>query len=139
MWILWIKVFHVLFVMGWVTGLFAVPRGLIYARREIEAQGAPGPAYEFTFRLWRFSRLLSALALVTGAILAWPLIANQPWLWAKLVLVLGLFAYHDTCGRFLRELKAGRLDKSETWLRVFNELSVLAVLAVLGLVLLRPF
>jgi putative membrane protein len=61
------------------------------------------------------------------------------WLWAKLVLVLGLVLYHFWCGRLLAAFAAGRSVRNHVWFRFFNEIPVLALVAVCILVVVKPF
>ncbi|NBD29125.1 MAG: hypothetical protein GVY31_03685 [Alphaproteobacteria bacterium] len=134
----WIKVIHLLCVMGWMTGIFVAPRGLIYWKREYAATGAFGPAGDLTFRVYRFSLGLGVLAVITGVILAfhwnW-----QGWVWAKLALVALLAVHYGWTGRLVARAKRGRFEESEFYLRVFNEVSVLGTLVVLYLVVFKPF
>jgi len=39
----WVSIIHILCVMGWMTSIFAVPRALIYWRREWDRIGEFGP------------------------------------------------------------------------------------------------
>ena len=52
-----VKVLHLLCVLGWMTGIFAVPRALIYWRREWDRLGEFGPTGDLTKRIYRFSVL----------------------------------------------------------------------------------
>jgi protoporphyrinogen IX oxidase len=61
------------------------------------------------------------------------------WLHAKLVLVLGLIAYHLYCGKLMRDFKAGKNTRSHVWYRWFNEIPVLILFAVVILVVVKPF
>ncbi len=58
---------------------------------------------------------------------------------AKLTLVLLLGAYHGYCGRLLKDFEAARNVRGHIWYRVFNELPVLVALAVVILVVVKPF
>lgn len=133
-----IKVLHLLAVLGWMTGIFAVPRALIYWRREWAATGAFGPAGDLTRRLYRFSLGLGVIALASGLWLYWQL-GFPAWAGAKLALVLALAAHYGWTGLLVRGALKGEFRRGETWLRVFNEASVLVVIGVLVLVVYRPF
>ena len=58
----WVKIIHILCVMGWMTSIFAVPRALIYWKREYAALDAFGPLGDLTIRLYRFSAGLGVIA-----------------------------------------------------------------------------
>ena len=62
----WVKIIHILCVMGWMTSIFAVPRALIYWRREWDRLGEFGPLGDLTVRLYRFSAGLAVIAILTG-------------------------------------------------------------------------
>ena len=66
----WVKIIHILCVMGWMTSIFAVPRALIYWRREWDRLGEFGPLGDLTIRLYRFSLGLGVIAIATGLYLA---------------------------------------------------------------------
>jgi putative membrane protein len=83
-------------------------------------------------------------------ILAVPALALGLWLWlgygisggwmhAKLALVVVLIGYHHGCGRLLAKFEAGTNTRPHTWYRWFNELPVVVLLAVVLLVVVKPF
>jgi hypothetical protein len=67
----WVKVLHLLAVLGWMTGIFVAPRGLIFWKREYAATGAFGPAGDLTVRVYRFSLGLGVVAILSGLWLFW--------------------------------------------------------------------
>ncbi|MDQ2066905.1 CopD family protein [Xinfangfangia sp. CPCC 101601] len=135
----WIKIIHLLCVMGWMTSIFAVPRALIFWRREWERLGEFGPLGDLTIRLYRFSAGLGVIAAITGFWLAIAYWGFQPWLHLKLTLVAVLAAHYIWTGILVVRAKRGEFGKSDTYLRIFNELSVLAVVAILWAVVVKPF
>jgi putative membrane protein len=64
---------------------------------------------------------------------------RQGWLIVKLVLVFFLFGYQIACARLVRDFAADRITKSSKWLRVFNEVPALFLIAIVLLVVLKPF
>ncbi len=135
---IWLKVVHVLCVMGWMTGIFAVPRALIFWHREHKLHGPGGNAGQLTIRLFRFSALLGVIAVGTGLWLAYDL-SFPDWVYLKLVLVGVLTAHYVYTGHLVLQAHRGRFDKSDRFLRIFNELSVLVVIAILYVVIAKPF
>ena len=135
---IWVKALHILMVAGWLAGVFIVPRGLIFARREYEELGRTGQAYDLTFRVYRFSALLSAVAVISGLILGGPWFGDT-WIWLKIALVAILLAHYIYSGRMLRSISRGELHKSDRYLRIYNELSVLLAFAIIVLVLFKPW
>ncbi len=133
-----LKIIHLLCVMGWMTSIFAVPRALIYWRREWDRLGEFGPLGDLTVRLYRFSAGLGVIGILTGLGLAhmwgWP-----AWTHAKATVVLLLVAHYVWTGLLVIRARRGEFAKSDLYLRIFNELSVVAVLVVLWLVVAKPF
>ena len=134
----WIKVVHLLCVMGWMTGIFAVPRALIYWKREYARLGEFGPTGDLTVRVYRFSLGLGVIALITGLWLGW-LWGFPTWVWLKLALVLALAAHYGWTGRLVLRARRGVFDESDLFLRIFNEVSVLGTIGVLIIVVFKPF
>ena len=135
----WVKIIHILCVMGWMTSIFAVPRALIYWRREWDRLGEFGPLGDLTIRLYRFSAGLAVIALITGLWLAWSVWGFDPWVHAKLLLVTLLAAHYVWTGVLVLRARKGQVGHSDIYLRVFNEISVLGVVAILWLVVVKPF
>lgn len=134
----WIKIVHLLCVMGWMTSIFAVPRALIYWKREYERLGEFGPLGDLTVRLYRFSAGLGVIALVTGLWLGW-LWGFPAWVWLKLSLVLVLALHYLWTGRLVIRARRGVFSESDRYLRIFNEISVFGVIAILWVVVVKPF
>ncbi len=134
----WVKIIHILCVMGWMTSIFAVPRALIFWKREYAATGEFGPLGDLTRRLYRFSAGLMVIALITGIWLgtSWNF---APWVWVKLGLVGLLVIHYMMTGGMVIRAKRGEFRESDTYLRIFNEISVLGVIAILWVVVVKPF
>lgn len=134
----WVKVLHLLCVLGWMTGIFSVPRAIIFWKREWAANGAFGPTGDLTIRLYRFSLGLGVIAILSGLWLAhlwgWP-----AWTHAKIAVVALLAAHYGWTGRLVLRARRGVFTESDRWLRVFNEISVLGAIGVLILVVYKPF
>lgn len=134
----WIKIIHILCVMGWMTSIFAVPRALIYWKREYDRIGEFGPLGDLTIRLYRFSAGLGVIALITGIWLGsiWQF---PTWVWVKLTLVLLLALHYAWTGRLVLRAKRGVFTESDRYLRIFNEISVFGAIAILWVVVVKPF
>jgi protoporphyrinogen IX oxidase len=139
---LWLKALHVIAVVCWFAGLFYLPRLFVY-----HAQTEDQPGRErfkiMERKLYRGIMWPSlVLTVVFGAAMLgqnWDYYRTQGWLHAKLTLVLLLIVYHLFCGRYLRAFAEDRNTKSHVFFRVFNELPVLALIAIVILVVVRPF
>lgn len=135
----WVKIIHILAVMGWMTSIFAVPRALIYWKREWARLGAFGPLGDLTVRLYRFSAGLMLIAIATGLWLAFGWWGFDPWLHLKIALVAALVAHYLWTGRLVMRARRGEFRESDLFLRIFNEISVIAVIAILWAVVAKPF
>ena len=138
---LWVKAAHVTFVIFWIAGLFIVPRYYIHHQAT-----TPGSAED---RAWieredkaRTIILMPAMLITwtLGLMLAVHLGAfNQPWLMAKLALVLLLSAYQGWIMSYGRKLAAGRRELEDKKLRMMNEVPGILTALIVVLVIVRPF
>jgi len=138
---LWVKAAHVTFVIFWIAGLFIVPRYYIHHQAT-----TPGSAED---RAWieREDRartvILMPAMLITwalGLLLAVHLGAfSQPWLMAKLSLVLILSGYQGWVMSYGRKLAAGRRELEDRKLRLLNEVPGILTALIVVLVIVRPF
>jgi len=139
---LWVKALHIVFVVSWFAGLFYLPR--IFVNLAMETDAASTQRLLLMARkLFRFMTMLAVPAVVFGL---WLYLgygigrgAGQGWMHAKLALVLVLIGYHHGCGVLLRKFEAGRNTRSHKFYRWFNEVPVLVLLAVVILVVVKPF
>lgn len=139
---LWLKAFHIIAVICWFAGLFYLPRLFVYH------VGATDSISHERFvimerKLYRGimwpSMLLTVLLGFALLFVQWPAWQGQGWLHAKLALVLLLIFYHLACGHYRMQLAEGRCQKSHVFFRVFNEAPVLALVAIVILVVVKPF
>lgn len=135
---LWVKAFHIIFMVSWFAGLFYLPRLFVnHAMAQDAAVAAQLAVMER--KLYRFITPLGVLTLATGLWLWLAYGITGGWLMVKLVLVGILIAYHFYCGKLLDDFKQGRNTHSHVWYRWFNELPVLILFAVVILVVVKPF
>lgn len=137
---LWVKTFHIVLIAAWFAGLFYLPR--IYVNLALETDAAAVRRLLVMARkLFRFMTMIAVPALACGLWL-WLVIgigAGQGWVHAKVGVVVLLIAYHAYCGYLLKVFERGANRRSDRWYRVFNELPVLAMLAAVALVVIKPF
>jgi len=137
---LWVKTFHILFVVSWFAGLFYLPR--IYVNlAQNQDPAVQACLLGMARRLYSFTSKLAVLAVLFGLwlFLGFKLGQGQGWMHAKLLFVLVLIAYHLACGRLLKTFEAGRNTRSHRYYRWFNEAPVLLLLIIVALVVVRPF
>jgi protoporphyrinogen IX oxidase len=143
---LWVKAFHIVFVTSWFAGLFYLPRILVnLAMVDVGASSERDRLLLMGGKLYRFMGPLMLLALALGVWL-WlgygiglGLGPGYGWMNGKLALVVLLVGYHFACGSLLRAFERGRNRRSHVWFRWFNEVPVLVLVAVVLLVVLKPF
>jgi len=137
---LWIKALHIVFVSSWFAGLFYLPR--IFVNLAMETNPVVNERLLLMARkLYRFMTILMIPALALGLWL-WLMygIGQQSiWLYLKLVLVVLLIGYHHVCKRLLKKFENGENTHSHIWYRWFNEAPVLGMIAVVILVVVKPF
>ncbi len=139
--LLWVKAAHIIFVIFWIAGLFMLPRYYIYHQ-----EAAPGSAEEARWvdreRKLRNIIITPAMILVWvfGLLLAYMMGAwTEGWLHAKLLIVLGLSAYHGYMIGYGKALAVGVRPKTGRALRIMNELPGVAVAIIVVLVVVKPF
>jgi putative membrane protein len=142
--LLWLKAFHIVFVVTWFAGLFYLPRLFVY---HVDANDEVSHARFVVMerRLLIITHIGGALALLFGLALLWswidlaPDYLRQGWLRAKLTLVAGLIGYHAWCMRLATEFRERSNRRSARWFRWFNEVPALALIGVVILVVVKPF
>jgi putative membrane protein len=137
---LWFKAFHIVFVIAWFAGLFYLPRLFVYHAAASDATG--NERFKIMERrLFVMMTLGALLGIVFGVamLLVSPALLAAGWLHTKLALVAVLIGYHGWCYRLLLAFRADRNRRSERWLRVFNEAPLLLLIAIVLLVVLKPF
>lgn len=126
-------------MVTWFAGLFYLPRLFVYHAMSDDAPGierfkvmerklyygimTPGAVLTILFGLW--------LWLGYGI--------SGGWLHAKLALVIVLIAYHLYCGKLLADFKYDRNRRGHVYYRWFNEFPVAILIAVVILVVVKPF
>ena len=137
---LWIKALHIVFVSSWFAGLFYLPR--IFVNLAMETNPVVNERLLIMARkLYRFMTLLMIPALVLGLWLwlQYGIGEQSIWMYLKLVLVILLIGYHHICKSLLKKFENGENTHSHIWYRWFNEVPVLGMIAVVILVVVKPF
>ena len=141
---LWVKAFHIIFVASWFAGLFYLPRLFVnLAMVPADSQAERERLLLMTHKLYRFSSLLMVPALALGLWLWLGYgIGRGPgsgWMHTKLLLVAGVIGYHHMCRGILRSFEQLANKRGHKWYRVFNEVTVLLFIAIVVLVVVKPF
>jgi putative membrane protein len=139
---LWVKAFHIVFVTSWFAGLFYLPRLFVnLASVPANSHAERERLLMMARKLYRFSSLLMVVAIGLGL---WLWLGNRQayvggWLGAKIALVVVAVGYHHTCRSLLRRFEQFSNHRSERWFRVFNESAVVLFVAIVVLVVVKPF
>ena len=135
----WTKTAHLVFVMAWMGGVFYLPRILVNLAEAGEHAAVRERLLLMGQRLYRFGHVMFGLAMVLGLVLWLHFGIAGGWLHAKLALVVLMLAHYTVAGRWLKGLAKGKALPSSRALRWFNELPVLLLVAIVYLVLAKPF
>lgn len=136
---LWVKSIHLLFVIAWMACVFYLPRILVNLAEAAGQAEVQARLVLMGRRLYRFGHLMFAFAVLAGMMLWVHFHIGGGWLHTKLALVALLLGYFIVCGRWLKRADAGGALPSAKALRWINELPVLALLAIIYLVLAKPW
>jgi putative membrane protein len=136
-----LKSLHIIAMVAWMAGLFYLPRLFVY-----HVEAPVGSVQSETFKIME-RRLLKAIinpammaTWIFGLWLAWEIGAyRQGWLHAKLVVVLVLSGLHGVLVRRMREFSEDRNTRSGRYYRVINEVPTLCLVAIVVLVVFKPF
>jgi putative membrane protein len=140
--LLWVKALHVFFMVAWMSGLFYLPRLMVYhAQTDIQAVKDQFKIMER--RLWYF---VTPFALLTLAFGVWLIglygkewfVASR-WLHIKLVLVTVLYVYHFYLFVLVAKFAKDENTHSSRFYRFLNEAPVLIVLGIIVLAIVKYF
>lgn len=140
---LWVKTFHIVFVISWFAVIFYLPRLFVY-HAQVRDEGEEATHKRFCImerRLLIMGHLTGSLALFFGLwlLVLIPAYLSHIWLWLKLALVVVLIGQHVSAAVFVRQFAAGSCDKTHRWFRVYNEVPVLLLIVIVALVEFKPW
>lgn len=135
---LWIKSLHLIFAIAWMAGLFYLPRFLVYGAGTLAAP-VRSQLILMARRLYTFSNVLMILTLVFGIAM---LVLNstllqESWIHSKLLLIVMLIGYQHMTKAMLRRMEENKM-RSERFYRIYNEVPIVALVAIVLLAVLRP-
>lgn len=142
---LWIKAFHIIFVVSWFAGLFYLPR--IYVNLAMVDSQISVAEYDrlllMARKLLRFMSILAVPAVLLGF---WLWLGfgigkgqGNGWLHVKILIVLLVLIYHIYCVILLQDFCKKNKRRSHIWFRWFNEIPVLLLTAAVILAVVKPF
>ncbi|MFT3905760.1 MAG: CopD family protein [Steroidobacteraceae bacterium] len=137
--LLWIKCFHVLFVIAWMAGLFYLPRIFVHY---VEGRAAGEDVRRLLIMAQRLARFMDVMAMIAMALGLWMMLGfgdTGRWLMAKLAFVLLLLLYHGVLHMLLGRARRGAALPGGVLLRVLNEAALLIVIPILIFAVVKPF
>jgi len=140
---LWVKAFHVIFVVTWFAALFYLPRLFVY--HAMADDEISNKRFQIMERKLYYGIMMPSMILtvISGLWMlwdyAWTIYSNMVWLHAKLGLVAILIGYHFYCGKLLKDFKEDHNMYGHVFYRWFNEFPVLILISVVILVIVKPF
>jgi len=139
--ILWFKALHLIFMVAWFAGLFYLPRLFVYhamARDTETLQCLTTMERKLFWGIMTPSAVLTVVFGLAMTIAGWAVYQTQWWLHLKLLLVVFLLIYHVWCGVLLQAFKRGANKHGHVWYRWFNEITFVALVAIILLAVLKP-
>lgn len=138
---LWIKSFHIIAMVCWFAVLFYLPRLFVYHSMSEDSISKE----RFSVMERKLLRGIGLPSMIATIVLGFALVgyfvpnmSEAHWLWAKLVCVGLLVVFHHLCGRYYRQLRDNKCQKSHVFFRWFNEVPVVLLIAIVCLVTIKP-
>ncbi|MFG1203733.1 protoporphyrinogen oxidase HemJ [Xanthobacter aminoxidans] len=137
----WIKALHIIAVIAWMAGMLYLPRLMVY-----HCAAEIGSVQSETFKVME-RRLLKAIInpamIVTWLAGLWLVYEGgwykAGWFHAKFALVLAMSGMHGFLVRWVREFAEDRNTRPARFYRIANEVPTLLMIAIVILVVVKPF
>jgi len=139
---LWIKAFHIIFMVCWFAGLFYLPRLFVYHAMSVD--NTSKQRFKIMERKLFYGIMTPSMILTIGFGL-WLMYGltnygfSGGWLHAKLFVVALLLVYHFWCGVILNKFKQDKNTHNHVFLRWMNEVPVLFLFVIIILAVVKPF
>ena len=137
---LWIKAFHIISVICWFAVIFYLPRLFVYhAMAEDEISKERFKVMER--KLYKgigIPAMIATLFFGIGLVhFNWAYYSHSTWFWLKAFLVFLLIGYFHVCGAYMKKFARDEMHKSHKFFRIFNEIPVFMLVAIVLLVVLK--
>lgn len=142
-WYLWIKAFHIIFVITWMAGLFYLPRLFVY---HAGAKVGSDQDKQFQTMERKLLRIIMNPALIMGWVFGLALFftpglapTDAGWVWVKGAAVIGLTGFHHYLALWRKDFAAGKNTKPESFFRKVNEIPTVLLIIIVIMVVVKPF
>lgn len=139
-WYPWLKWLHIVAVISWMAALLYLPRLFVY---HVEASSAEVRAEYAMAEIKLLKRIMTPAMIVTWIAGITLMIAtgaaSEGWLLLKLVLVVVMTGFHGMCGKWQKQIAAGTCERTGRFFRMANEVPTILMIAIVGLVVIKPF
>jgi len=138
----WVLALHIIAVICWFAALFYLPRLFVYHAMS-DDQLSIERFKLMERKLYRGIANPSMMATVIFGL--WLVYLNpqaylsQGWFHLKALLVILLIGYHHMCLAHMKKLANNSSHKTHIYFRIFNEVPVLLMVAIVILVIVKPF
>ena len=137
---LWVKTLHVISMITWMAGLFYLPRLYVYHAEVGENQEQAATFKVMERRLLAYIMNPSVvIVFATGAILSPFWLTEQGWLHLKILLVVLMAVCHILYAFWQRDFVNDTNTRSGKFYRIANEVPTLLLIAIIALVIVKPF
>jgi putative membrane protein len=139
----YIVVFHILAMISWMAMMFYLPRLFVYHQEHKENKGFLDVIKIQEYKLYTYIGLPAKIATIVSAValivIAPELLKSGGWLHAKITLGVILVAYSFSLNHYRKKLLNDECYKSGKFFRIYNEVPTIIAIAMVSLVVLKPF
>jgi putative membrane protein len=135
---LWIKAFHIIFMVTWFAGLFYLPRLFVYHAMTKDKISHDRFIIMEKKLFYGIMTPGAFITLILGIWLGLDYDYSGTWLQLKIFCVVLLIFYHIACLKYLNDFKLKKNKHSHIFYRWFNEVPVVLLFAIVILVVVKP-
>jgi len=142
---LWLKAFHIIFMVTWFAGLFYLPRLFIYHTEAKTSDALDEITHQRFVTMQRKLFIIMSIGMLITITLGLVLLGKNPdliksgWMHVKLLMVAGLIVYHFYCHKIHREMRDNLRFRTSKWLRFYNEAPAIFLIIIICLAVVKPF
>lgn len=138
---LWVKALHIIAVIAWMAGLLYLPRLYVY---HCGTQRGSNQSETFKVMERRLLRAIMNPAMILTWVFGLWMYASQEmwtdgWMHAKLTAVVLMTVAHMVMAKWRREFERDANERPERFYRMANEVPTILMIAIVILVVVKPF